>query len=83
MLFGFLSQLFFAICLIPQPYFCLKNKTVKNVSVGMWFLQGMGYIGGLFYGISIKQIPLILGGTWGLIWSSIFFYAYFKYKDKN
>jgi len=83
MIIGFISQLFFAICLIPQPYLCLKNKSVKNVSVVMWVLQGLGYVGGLFYGISIRQLPLIFGSSWGLTWSGIFFYTYFKYKDKN
>lgn len=82
MLIGFVSQLFFSLCLIPQPYLCLKNKTVKNVSVGMWVMQGLGYIGGLWYGLLIHQAPIIFGGIWGLIWSGVFFYAFFKYKDK-
>jgi uncharacterized protein with PQ loop repeat len=83
MLIGFISQLFFSLCLIPQPYLCLRNKTVKNVSAGMWVMQGLGYVFGFGYGLLIKQWPIILGASWGLIWSSIFFYTYFKYKDKK
>lgn len=82
MLLGWISQMFFALCLGPQLVKSFIVKTVKGVSLEMWIMQALGYVFGLFYGLKIHQKPLIIGNIWGLVCSVIFLFAYFKYRDK-
>ena len=80
MILGYISQLFFALCLIPQPIKTVIMKDVRGVSPMMWWLQIGGYFFGLGYGLRISQWPLILGSLFGLIVSIIFLYFYYKYR---
>lgn len=78
--FGLLSQLFFMICLFPQPWHTYKIKHVKGVSWVMWIWQFGGYIFGMLYGLQIHQFPLIFGSSFGMLMSAIFFTLYLKYR---
>ena len=79
---GLISQIFFMICLLPQPWRTYKVKHVSGVSWVMWVFQLGGYLFGLTYGLQIHQFPLILGSSYGMLMSIIFFLLYYKYKDK-
>ena len=81
MLIGYISQVFFSICLLPQCVALFTRKTTKGISVGMWILQGGGYLTGLWYGIAIHQWPLILGQIWGIICSIVFAIGYWRYRN--
>jgi uncharacterized protein with PQ loop repeat len=82
LLVGILSQIFFAICLLPQVVKLFTAKTTKGVSWLMWFFQGLGFLFGLWYGISLSKGPLIWGNIWGLICSAAFIIGYLKYRGR-
>ena len=77
---GMISQVAFMLCLLPQPYVTYKVKHVRGVSLGMWYLQMIGYIFGLVFGLEIHQFPLILGSAYGMCVSAIFFALYWRYR---
>jgi uncharacterized protein with PQ loop repeat len=80
-LWGAISQIAFMLCLLPQPIFTYKVKHVKGVSIGMWYLQLVGYFFGLTYGLQIHQAPLIIGSGYGILVSVVFFFLYWRYKE--
>ena len=47
MIFGAMMSLSFALCFAPQIFKMYKNKSSKDVSLGMIFLQVSGNVGGL------------------------------------
>tara|TARA_R110002110_G_scaffold366300_1_gene576302 strand:+ start:396 stop:680 length:285 start_codon:yes stop_codon:yes gene_type:complete len=47
MIFGAMMSLSFALCFAPQIFRMYKNKSSKDVSLGMIFLQVCGNVGGL------------------------------------
>jgi uncharacterized protein with PQ loop repeat len=79
---GYVSQLFFALCLLPQVIKIYITKTTKGISWIMWALQLAGYFFGLIYGFGIKQNPLIIGNSWGIICTILFTTGYLKYRDQ-
>jgi uncharacterized protein with PQ loop repeat len=68
-------------CLLPQPFHTYRVKHVKGVSWVMWAYQFIGYVFGLGYGLQIHQLPLIIGGSYGIFMSLIFFTLYWRYKS--
>lgn len=82
-LWGFISQILFGLCLIPQPIKTARIKNVKGVSSTMWILQFLGFLFGLIYGLELREIPLIAGNIFGLVVSAIFCVLYYKYKGNN
>jgi uncharacterized protein with PQ loop repeat len=79
-LFGVVSQILFALCLIPQPIKTARVKHVKGVSLSMWVFQGLGFLFGLIYGLELQEMPLIAGNVFGLVISVIFCVLYFRYR---
>ncbi len=61
----------------------IRTKSVKNVSVLM-FLSIL-IIGALwlFYGITIKSLPLIIGNTLKLFTALAVIIIYFKYRNRQ
>ena len=47
MIFGAMMSFSFALCFAPQIFRMYKNKSSKDVSLGMIFLQVCGNVGGL------------------------------------
>lgn len=82
MLVGYISQVFFAVCLLPQVIKLFIAKTTKGVSWVMWFFQLFGYFFGLMYGFGLHEKPLILGNVWGIFCTFVFVYAFWQYKDQ-
>jgi uncharacterized protein with PQ loop repeat len=80
MLVGFVSQVFFSICIVPQVVKLFTAKTTKGISWMMWTFQGLGYTFGLSYGLLLKEWPLILGNLWGLLGTFLFTIGYLKYR---
>ena len=79
---GYVSQFFFALCLVPQNVALFTRKTTKGVSGWMWVIQALGYSFGLWYGLNIHQWPLIIGNIWGLVCTAIFTVGFLKYRGK-
>tara|TARA_R110000787_G_scaffold170640_5_gene283404 strand:- start:107 stop:436 length:330 start_codon:yes stop_codon:yes gene_type:complete len=52
LLFGSLMSISFALCFAPQIYTMYKNKSSRDVSLGMVILQICGNIGGLGLAVS-------------------------------
>lgn len=82
MLVGYISQVFFSICIVPQVVKLFTAKTTKGVSWMMWAFQALGYFFGLKYGLNLNQIPLIIGNVWGIICSIAFTIGYLKYGNQ-
>jgi uncharacterized protein with PQ loop repeat len=79
-LWGMISQIAFMLCLLPQPIMTYRVKHVRGVSLGMWYIQVVGYIFGLVFGLQIHQFPLILGSVYGMLISVVFMLLYWKYR---
>ena len=81
---GILMMLFFMFCYIPQIVKIFKNKSSKDVCLGLIVMSIGGYISGMIY--------MFLGtfGLWwflnycvGLIMCFILVYAWFKFKNND
>ena len=59
LLFGSLMSISFALCFAPQIYTMYKNKSSKDVSLGMVILQICGNIGGLGLAIVSTSIGIM------------------------
>ena len=82
LLMGFISQFFFAACLVPQTVAVFTRKTTKGVSGWMWVFQALGFTFSFWYGYGIHSWPLIFGNIYGLLCSITFSIGFLKYKDK-
>jgi uncharacterized protein with PQ loop repeat len=79
-IYGTISQAAFMVCLLPQPWRTYRVKHVKGVSWVMWVYQLMGYAFGFVYGLQIHQLPLLIGSSYGILMSAIFFALYWRYR---
>lgn len=82
-MFGWIANLLFSICYIPQIYRTYKLKKVKDVSLWQWILQLVGYIAALVFAVSISNLILIIGYSCGLFWTLTFLILYSIYKRKS
>ena len=81
LLFGSLMSISFALCFAPQVYTMYKNKSSKDVSLGMCILQILGNVGGL--GLAFTQTSDIwfkINYGFGLIMSLALTYFWWKYR---
>ena len=81
-LLGWLCTFCFGSCYWPQLIKSYKTKSVGDISVFAWLIQLVGYILGMFYGIGLKEWPLIIGYFHGLLCTVIFLVMYIKYRSK-
>jgi len=79
--FGYISALCFSLCYLPQIIRTYRRKTVEDVSVWMWILQGAAYTTGFVYGASLHSKPLILNYGIGLGYTWIWLYLWWVYRD--
>jgi uncharacterized protein with PQ loop repeat len=82
-LLGWLTTIAFGLCYWPQIWHSYKVKTVGDISCVAWFIQLAGYSMGLFYGIWLKQMPLIVGYVHGFLCTLIFLFLYWKYRGNK
>ena len=82
-LFGWVCTSLFAISYIPQIWLTYKTKKVDDISVSLWWILLIAYTCGLYYGIHLKEWPLIWGYIWGFSCSSIFLIMFYKYRSKK
>tara|TARA_B110001454_G_C12623790_1_gene393959 strand:+ start:235 stop:564 length:330 start_codon:yes stop_codon:yes gene_type:complete len=81
LLFGSLMSISFALCFAPQIYTMYKNKSSRDVSLGMIILQICGNIGGLGLAISTNGNGwLYINYGFGLIMALglLFFWKLFR-----
>lgn len=81
MIVGYISQVFFSVCLLPQLFKLYTAKTTKGLSWGMWFFQALGYFFGLSYGLHLTEWPLILGNLWGILCTIFFAVGFWRYRN--
>ena len=74
----------FALCFIPQIIAILKTKNVSGISLGLWIILIGGYITGLIYVISLKEVILVISYSVGLVLTlwSVGLIVYYKTKKK-
>lgn len=66
---GMVSMLLFTFCFIPQIVKILRTKEVVGISIWLWLMVVAGYIFGLLYVVTLKNIILVATYTIGLILS--------------
>ncbi len=67
----------------PQAFKIIKNKSVKNVSLSTYLMFFPGVVIWLLYGISLKDIPLIVANSLAVIGCFLVLLAYFIYRKKD
>jgi len=82
-LFGWAATIAFGLCYWPQIWHSYKVKTVNDISCAAWVIQLIGYVTGMFYGIGLKQMPLIVGYSHGLFCTLLFLLLYIKYRGNK
>jgi len=65
---------------IPQAYKIFKRKSAKDVSALTFFLFFIGSIIWIFYGIEIKNIPIIFSYSFGTLTSLSVLVARYIYR---
>lgn len=80
-LLGLVSAICFAISYVPQICKTQKRKKVDDLSLWLWLLNFAAYSCGLAYGIGIKEWPLIINYTNGLVCGGIILIQYGVYKE--
>ena len=80
---GWISSCAFAICAIPQAYKAHKDGHSEGVSFGLLSLWLLGEGCGIFYGIGLRELPLIFNyGSNCLFVSIVFWYKIFPRRGK-
>jgi MtN3 and saliva related transmembrane protein len=64
----------------PQALKILKNRSVKDVSLTTFSVFFVGIVIWLVYGISIKNIPIVVANIVGLIGCGFVLIAYFVHR---
>lgn len=73
----------FVTCFIPQIIFLLKTKIIAGISISLWVMVVVGYLTGLIYVISLKDMILIGTYSVGLILSGITLWLILFYKLRS
>jgi len=66
-IFGWLGTCLFILCYAPQLYHTKQVKSVGDVSIKMWVIQGCAYLSCLMYSLSIQSLPLMFGYSMGFL----------------
>ena len=62
-IYGYIGGVLLVITLIPQLYLTYKSKKIYDISYIFIFLQIITCLFFLIYGISLKEIPIILANS--------------------
>jgi uncharacterized protein with PQ loop repeat len=81
--YGWIASFITLLYKLPQIYKIIVTKKSSDISIISYFVQSIGYIFYILYGVAQKDNPIILMGA--LFQSLILMILYFIYKnnDKN
>jgi len=66
----------------PQAFKIIKNKSAKDISLLTYSMFFCGIVIWLLYGISLKDVPLIISNILALIGCCAVLIPYFIYRKK-
>lgn len=78
---GWISAAAFSACYLPQLWKTWRLKSVEDISVWMWIIQGVAYLSGLMYGAWLDKWPLILNYSLGLLYTYIWLLMWIQFRD--
>ncbi|MDI1471152.1 MAG: SemiSWEET transporter [Thermodesulfovibrio sp.] len=78
-LIGTIAGIITTSALIPQAIKIYKTKSAKDVSLAMFVFLGIGILLWFFYGILIKEFPVILANFVSLILISVIILMKIRY----
>lgn len=79
--FGYLALSLGLICRIPQIYKSYKTKSVKDLSMTMFFIHNASYVSYIIYGILIEDPIHVLSAAIGTIQNCIIICMFFRYRN--
>jgi MtN3 and saliva related transmembrane protein len=68
---------------IPQAYKIFKRKSAKDISITTYSMIFLGSLVWILYGIEIKDFPLILANTVGIISISSVIFGWYLYGGRK
>lgn len=77
---GWVAALLTTLSFLPQAIKTVKEKNTEGISLGMYGMFTSGVLLWLIYGLSIKDIPLILANFITFIFACIILIMKLKYK---
>ncbi len=80
---GHTATVLFTIMLIPQIIKTIRTKSVKDVSLPMFFIALTANIVALCYAMLINQLPLIIKYILGIMTIIGYIWIYYWVKDKK
>ncbi|MEK6853042.1 MAG: SemiSWEET family transporter [Nanoarchaeota archaeon] len=72
-----------SIAYFPQIYKIIKRKSVEDISIVTYSIWTLGTLVWLLYGIQIRNKPIIISNSIGLIGATAIITLYIKYKKNN
>lgn len=77
---GLAAAICTTISFLPQAIKTIKTKHTKDLSLGMYAVLTTGISLWLFYGILIKDLPIILANGITLVFTATILFLIIKYK---
>lgn len=78
-----LSLSLFFIGLPVQAYKNYKRKSTKGLSLSLFSLNFLAYVIWLWYGLLIKNLPIVIPNIPAIIFGAIILYQFFMYRKKQ
>lgn len=78
---GIIAGMLTTIAFVPQVLKTWRSKSAKDLSLGMFSMFCAGVVLWLVYGISTKDLPIILANSFTLMLSLTLLYFKFSFKD--
>lgn len=75
---GWIATFLFTVMYVPQIKMTIKNRSVTNVSLGMFILGFIANIIALCYALLIGQYPLVIKYIIAMIVIGIYLVIYFR-----
>ena len=77
---GLIAAAFTTFAYVPQAVKTIKTKDTKSLSLIMYLIMTIGIVLWLFYGILLRNIPIIFANTVTLLFAGIILILKIKYK---
>ena len=82
MIIGMTAGVLTAVSTVPQIIKLIKDKQAQAVSPVMFFVLLAGNLMWCWYGIILKDIPIISTNTFASVCDMVMIYLNYKYSDK-